>query len=73
MQKFGFLNHGFVKDVSSCGIHLQSVFSTRIDHLKTQIAGKSRTDFADIGPGIFFVRCFECNCEHMDGITPILK
>ena len=63
MQKFGFLNHGLITDVSSCGIHLQSVFPARTDHFKVQAAGESRADFTDSGDGIFFIRCFEYYCE----------
>ena len=73
MQKFGFLNHGLTKDVSSRGIHLQSVFSARTDHFKTQAAGESRADFTDTGPGIFFIGCFECCCECVDGSVTVFK
>ena len=70
MQKFGFLNHGFIKDASPCGIHLQSVFSVCPDHFKAQTSGESRAYFPDPGDGIFCIGCAECGCERMDGITP---
>lgn len=73
MQKFGFLNHGLTKDVSSRGIHLQSVFSARTDHFTTQAAGESRADFTDTGPGIFCIGCFECCGKYMDGSAPVFK
>ncbi len=73
MQKFGFLNYVLIKDVSSRGIHLQSVFPARSDHFKDQTAGKSRTDFNHFGTGIFCICCFECGCECVDGAAPVFK
>ena len=73
MQKFGFLNYGLIKDVSSRGIHLQSVFPAWSDHFKDQTAGKSRADFNHTCPGIFFIGCYECRCEYMDGAAPVFK
>jgi hypothetical protein len=73
MQKFGFLNYGRIKDVSSCSIHLQSVFSARTDHLKTKATGKSRTDFTDSGFGIFCIGRVKCRGEHLDGFTKVFK
>ena len=55
MQKFGFLNHGLIKDVSPGCIHLQSVFSARTDHFKAQAACESRANFTGAGHGIFFI------------------
>ena len=73
MQKFGFLNHGLIKDVSSRGVHLQSVFPARTNHFEDQTTGESRADFIDSGIGIFFIGCFECYCECMDGYVTVFK
>ena len=73
MQKFGFLNYGLIKDVSSCGIHLQSVFPARTDHLKTQATIKSGTNVIYSGSGIFCIRCFKYSGKPVDGFAKVFQ
>ncbi len=61
MQKFRFLNYGFVKDAQSRGFHLQYLFSACNRHfiVQTSIEFRLRDKLTDYCYGVFFIRHFK--------------
>jgi hypothetical protein len=66
MQNFGFLNHGFVKDVLSRGFHLQYLFPDRNRLTLVQTSGRKGICIPDHCDGIFSFGYPECIGECLD-------
>jgi len=65
MQKFEFLNYDVVKNVSSCGSHLQYLFPDCNRTVVDQTAGQSGSCVVDYRNGIYTFSNHEHACKYL--------